>query len=183
MALFTAIGIGLGAAAGLTGTALLTAGGVGMMAGSQYYAAQGQKSQAAFNRDVALNNQIIAEQNVADIADRGRVAVYDQRRAVARELGNVRAATAGSGLVVDEAGTTPQDMVRAMVDAGELDVMRLQNNIDREQRRASIQGANFAAQAGQFEANRASINPFRSALTSAFQGATTGMNADILFGS
>ena len=57
--------------------------------------------------------------------------------------------------------------------------MRLRNNIDREKRKSQIQGANFEAQAGQFEAQRQSISPFRSALVA---GASSALgSSDILF--
>lgn len=180
MALFTAIGAGLGFLAGGTATAALIGGGIGLQAAGAYSASQSRKQQSAYNRDVALTNKQIAEDNARDVELRGRQAVYDQRRAVARETSNVVAATAASGLTVGEAGTTPQELVQAMNEAGELDVMRLRNNIEREKRRALVQGMNFEAQAGQFELQRASESPFRSALTTAVGGAVG--NADILFG-
>jgi len=160
----------------------LVAAGIGMQALGSYNQAQGAKQSAAFNRDMALVNAQIAGQNVRDIELRGRQAEYDQRKAVARELSSVRAATAANGLVVNEAGTTPQDMVRAMAEAGELDAMRLRNNIEREKRTAEIQGTQYTAQAGQFDAERRSISPFRSAFTTALSGVTNSSNADILFG-
>ena len=148
MALFTAIGAAAGfAAAGATGA--LTGAGIGLSAAGAYSASKANKANAAYSRDVALTNAQVAADNARDVELRGRQAVYDQRRAVAREVSDVRAATAGAGLVVDEAGTTPQDMVRAMNEAGELDVMRLRNNIEREKRRALVQGTNYEAQAGQ----------------------------------
>lgn len=188
MAVFTAIGAALGGtllagAAGSAAAGALIGGGIGMQAASAFNQAKGAKAQAAYNRDIAKMNEKIALDNMRDIEKRGRGDIFDQRRAVARELSNVRAATAGAGLVVNEAGTTPQDLVRAMAEAGELDVLRLRNNIEREKRRASIEGANYAAQAGQFEAQRASISPFRSALTSVASSATSGRSGDILFGA
>lgn len=144
-----------------------------------YQQAQAQKNAAAYNRDVAENNAKIAEDNARDVELRGRVAVFDQRRAVARELSVVRAGSAANGLVVDEVGTIPQEMVQAMTEAGELDVMRLRNNIENEKRRALVQKTNFEAQAGAFEMERRSISPFRSALGAGLSG--LNQNADILF--
>lgn len=154
---------------------------VALGAASAFTSASGAKSRAKFDRDVALNNEVIAKQNEQDTELRGRIATFDQRRAVARQISSVRSATAASGLVVDDAGTTGAAMVEDMTVAGELDVMRLRTNIDNEKRRAAIQGANFKAQAGQFEAQRSSINPFRSALVAGVGGAVN--NSDILFGS
>lgn len=181
MALFTAIGAGLGFLAGGTATAAIAGAGIGMAAASSYTQAQSDKAQAKYARDVQLTNQQIALDNARDVELRGRQAVFDQRRAVARELSTVRAATAGAGLAVGEAGTTPQDMVRAMTEAGELDVMRLRNNIEREKRRALVQAQNFEAQAGQFDLQRRSINPLRSAFSTAVAGASSPANMDILF--
>lgn len=181
MALLTALGAVAGfAAAG--GTGALIGAGIGLSAAGSYAASKSRKQSAAFSRDVALTNKQIAEDNARDVELRGRQAVYDQRRAVAREVSDIRTATAASGIVVDEAGTTPQDMVQAMNEAGELDVMRLRNNIEREERRALVQGVNFEAQAGQFELQRSSESPFRSALTTAAGAALSPGNADILFG-
>jgi hypothetical protein len=154
---------------------------VGLSAAGAASQASAQRRSSAYSRDVALNNQKIAQDNARDVELRGRLSVYDQRRAVARQLGDIRVATAGAGLEVDVAGTTPQDMVQSMVEAGELDVLRLRNNIDREVRRALIQGAEFEAQAGQFELQRQSYNPFRSALTAGAGSALS--NHDILFES
>ena len=182
MAVFTAIGAGLGLLAGGTATAALIGGGIGLSAASAFQASRARRQQSAFNRDVALTNEEIAQQNARDVELRGRQAVFDQRRAVAREVANVRAATAASGIVVDEAGTTNQDLVRSMVEAGELDVMRLRNNIEREKRRALVQATQYEAQAGQFELQRASESPFRSALTTVAGGVTSPRNMDILFG-
>lgn len=171
---------GLALAAGASATVALAAAGVGLAAGGAYQASQARKQQAAFSRDMALTNEVIALDNARDVELRGRQAVYDQRRAVARQLSSVRAASAGAGMVVDEIGTVPQDMVIAMAEAGELDVMRLQNNIERERRRALVQGAQFEAQAGQFELQRSSESPFRSALVTGVSGAVG--NYDLLFG-
>lgn len=138
-----------------------------------YTQSKARKAQARYQRDVAKVNAKIAEDNMRDIELRGRVAEFDQRRATARALSDVRTATAGSGLEVNVAGTTPQDLVRAMSEAGELDVMRLRNNIEREKRRAEIQKQNYIAQAGQFELERSSINPLRSALIAGGQAASS----------
>lgn len=154
---------------------------VGMQAAGAYSQAKAKKGAAKYNRDVALTNAQIADDNMRDTELRGRQAVFDQRRAVVREMASVRAASAGAGLTVGEAGTTPQDLVQSMVEAGELDVMRLRNNIENEKRRAAIEGTSFRAQAGAFEAERRSISPLRSAVISG--GGAVMSNKDVLFGS
>lgn len=166
------------------GTAI-SAIGLGMSAVGAYSSAQSQKTSAKYNAAVARNNAEISRDNADDIEKRGRVAVFDQYRQIASQLSSVEAATAGAGLEVDVEGTTGQDLVRAMTEAGALDVMRLKNNIQREKRRALIQGANFEAQAGQLETTARSISPFRSGLVALGQGAASPAGQDILdlFGS
>lgn len=146
-----------------TSTAIIA--GVAIAASTAGAAIQAKNAQAtaAYNREVAEMNKKIALENAADVRARGRIAVFDQRRAVARAIGKTRASLAGAGVVVDEAGTISQDAVDAMREAGELDVLRLQSNIEREERRALIQAANFEAEAGAFELERKQNNPFQAA--------------------
>jgi len=167
----------------LIGTAVASA---AMSAASAGMQAKEAGRQDAYNAAVAGNNAQIARDNARDVELRGREAVYDQRRAVSRELGRVRAASAGAGLVVDEVGTVPQDLVNAMAEAGELDIMRLRNNIDREKRRALIEASNYEAQQGQFEMQRASRRPgMRAAFAagnSLLGSASSPAGMDLLFG-
>ena len=144
--------------------------GVGLSALGAFGASKARKQQAAYNAQVARNNAQIAEDNARDTELRGRVSVFSQRRQLARSLSTIRAATAGSGLVVDEQGTTPQAMVDDMILAGELDALRLRNNIELEKRRAMVQRASFVAKAGQFDLQRSSESPFRSALVAGVGG-------------
>lgn len=172
------------AIAGVTGIAagtLVAGAAVGVSAYGAYKGSQAQKANANFSKEQAQRNAEIAARNAYDIQERGKDAIVDQKKATLRALGNIRASAAGAGLVVDQADTTPQDLVVAMTEAGELDVVRLQENINREEQRALDQGAGFTAQAGQFAAQARSINPF-------FSAASSGLNAaagsgDILFGS
>jgi hypothetical protein len=181
MALFTAVGAVAGGLLGGGVTGALTGAGIGMRAAGAFSAARGRKQQAEFAAGVQETNAVIAAQNARDVELRGRTAVYDKRRDIARALGTARAATAGAGLVVDQEGTTSQEIINAMNIAGELDVMRLYNNIERERRRALIQQEQFTAQAGQFSAEASSINPLRSAFSTAVAGVTSPGSMDILF--
>tara|TARA_R110000851_G_scaffold174949_2_gene321170 strand:+ start:9282 stop:9815 length:534 start_codon:yes stop_codon:yes gene_type:complete len=176
MAILTGIAAAVG---GLSAASAIAAVGVGVSAIGAAGASNARKSSAAYNRDVALTNEQIAKDNARDVVLRGREEVYTQRRAVARELSTTRVQAAGQGMTVDEAGTTPQHLVADMAEAGELDVMRLRNNIQREERRALVQGTSFAAQAGQFDLQRSSESPFRSALVAGVGAAV--QSSDILF--
>ena len=110
---------------------------------------------------------------------RGKDAISDQKKATIRSLSSVRSGTAGAGLVVDGADTTGQLLVKSMAEAGELDIIRLQENIDREEQRALDQGANFTAQSDQFKIQQRGYNPLLSGITAGVSGASR--NADILF--
>lgn len=157
----------------------LTILGVGLTALGSYNQAKSQKQQAEFLEEQAANNAIIAEQNARAIGLQGRQAIYEQRRMLARSLSGARAAVAGTGLVIDEAGTTPQALLDSMVASGELDIMVLQQNIENEQRRARIEGDQYEAQATQYGMTASGINPFLTGLTAGVSAATA--SSDILF--
>lgn len=129
--------------------------------------AQAQRQQAEYNAAVARNNATIAEQNARDIVQRGEVARDIQQRRVAQTVGAARAAIAGSGLLVDDSpDTTPAALLDDLRVAGQFDIMTLKSNIDREARRARIEGDQFVAQAGLFDLQASSINPALAAAAS-----------------
>jgi len=153
-------------ATGIGAATLVAGAAVGVSAYGAYKGSQANKANAKFSANQAQANAAIAQRNAADVVDRGKDAIADQKKATIRALSNIRASAAGAGLVVDQEGTLPQDLVVAMTEAGELDIVRLQKNI--------------TAQAGQFKAQAKSINPF-------FSTASAGLNSaagsgDILFG-
>jgi hypothetical protein len=143
-------------------------------------ASKGRAQQAGAQRDQAMFNAEIAQANMADVSERGLTALHDQQMVTLRNLSSVRSAGAASGVVVDQEGTSLQDSVVAMAEAGTIDIKRLRENIDRERRRAEVQGLNFTAQAEQFEIKRAGENPFLSGLSAGLNSASN--NSDILFG-
>jgi hypothetical protein len=171
---FIASALGISAATAIAGAglALSTVGAV--------KASQGRKAQARSSKEQAEFNAEIAQENMIDVEERGLTALHDQRMMTIRNLSSVRAAGAASGVVVDQEGTSLQDSVVAMAEAGAIDVTRLRENIDREKRRAEVQGLNFTAQADQFEIARAGENPFLSGLSAGLNSAS--QNSDILFG-
>jgi hypothetical protein len=144
-----------------------------------FQAASARKRQAEYQAQVARNNAEIAEQNKRDAEIRGRGEEYEHRRKVARALSAQRAATASSGLMLDEEGTTQEALELGMIEAGEMDVMTIRDNVRRQQRKSEIQSMNFQAQAGQFELQAASEKPFLAALTAGLGGIS--QNADVLF--
>jgi hypothetical protein len=143
-------------------------------------ASKGRKKQADLSANQAEFNAEIAQENMIDVEERGLTALRNQRMMTIRNLSSVRSAGAASGVVVDQEGTSLQDSVVAMAEAGAIDVTRLRENIDREKRRAEVQGANFEAQADQFRVSSAGQNPFLSGLSAGLNSAS--QNSDILFG-
>lgn len=155
-------------------TAILTVAGTAMSAIGAFQQAEAQKAQAEYSAAVSRNNAIIAEQNAADIVQRGEVARDVQRRRINQTIGAARAAIAGSGLLLDEGdgGTTSALLLDDLRTAGQFDIMTLKANVDREERRAKIQGMNFQAEAGLFDLQASSINPGLAAVSAAFGSAS-----------
>ena len=133
--------------------------------------ASAQKAQAEYQAAVERNNVIIANQNAADAIDRGRVEADDMRRRVNQSLGSARAAVASNGLLLDDdMSSTSATLLDDMMIAGQLDVLRIHNNAQREERRAKIQGMNFEAQARLYDQKAASISPLMAGLSAGVSG-------------
>ena len=136
--------------------------------------ANAQKAQAEYSAAVARNNSIISAQNEADIIQRGKVALDMQQRRLGQTIGAARAGIAGSGLLLDDtSGSTAAGLLDDVTVAGQFDIMTMKTNIDREARRASIQGANFEAQAGLFDLQASSISPGLAGLNAGLSGASS----------
>jgi hypothetical protein len=134
--------------------------------------AQARRAQAEYSAAVARNNAIISAQNEADIIQRGAIARDVLRNRVDQTVGAARAAIAGSGLLLDDApGTTTSMLTEDLMAAGQFDIMTLRANIDREARRARIQGGEFQAQAGLFDLEASSISPALAGAAAGFSGA------------
>ena len=159
-------------------SAIVAVAGTVVSAVGAYQQAAAQKAQAQYSAQVARNNAVIAEQNAADIVQRGEVARDVQRRRVEQTIGAARAAIAGSGLLLDEGdtGTTSALLLDDLRTAGQFDIMTLKANIDREERRALIQGQQFEAEAGLFDLQASSINPTLAAVSAGFSNAPSLMN-------
>jgi hypothetical protein len=159
-------------------TAIAVAG-VGLSAYGAYSSSKANKKQSQAQAEQATVNAEIAQRNAKDIVKQGRDALFDQKIATLVSMGQVRSGTAGAGFVVDSAGTTGDQLYRSMAEAGELDISRLQENIEREKQRALDQGANFTAQANQFKTQSRGYNPLLSGFTAGLGG--LNQNADVLF--
>ena len=163
-------------AAGSSLSTVLTVASTAVSAIGAYQQAQAQRQQAEYNAAVARNNATIAEQNARDIVQRGEVARDVQRQRVAQTVGAARAAIASTGLLIDEPGTTPTALIDDLRTAGQFDIMTLKSNIDREERRARIEGSQFQAQAGLFDLEASSINPALAGAAAVFSNAQSLFN-------
>ena len=131
-----------------------------MSAYGQMQASNARKAQANYQAAVPRNNVIIAEQNAADVRDRGGVAEDDMRRRISQTKGSAKAMQAANGFLVDDTeDSTNTQMIADLAEAGELDVLRIRDNTEREARRAELQGDNFSAQAGLFDLKASSEAP------------------------
>ncbi|WP_340152010.1 hypothetical protein [uncultured Sneathiella sp.] len=133
--------------------------------------AQAAQQQANFQASVQRNNAIIAQQNAADVRNRGEVEAQEHRDRIRQTRGAVVASQAANGFLVDDPGSSNVDLLADVMEAGELDVLRIEENTAREERRALIQGQNFTAQAGLFDAQASAQNPGLAGATTLLSGA------------
>lgn len=137
----------------------------------QVQAGKAAQGQANYQAAVARNNAIIAERNAADAEKRGEIAETRQRQQVAQLAGRQRATLAGNGVVIDEGSAL--DITTDTAGFGELDALTVRNNADREAYRARVEGANFQADAGLYDARGSAaasagmMNGFSSLLSGA----------------
>jgi len=153
-----------------------------MGAASAYQQAQAQKQQAQYQAAVAENNAIIAAQNEVDIIQRGTIASERARTRVNQTIGTARSALASRGLVMNETGTTTALLQEDLAVAGTSDILTMKSNIEREARRAKIEGINFKAQQGLYNLQASSINPMFAGIVGGLQGFQNsgGMNLDFI---
>ena len=139
-----------------------------------YQQAQAQRAQANYQAAVARNNVIIAQQNAADIRDRGETAEDEHRRRIKQTKGTAKAVQASNGFLVDDSeDSTNVQMVADLAEAGELDILRIRDNTAREEHRALVEGVNFQAQAGLFDLKASSISPGMAAGSTLLSGAAS----------
>jgi len=156
----------MGLALSIIGTIVSTVGAVQQ--------AQAQQDSLNYQAQVARNNAQIARDNSRDSTLRGRVVSDEARERQNKALGTVRAVTTAQGLVLDTAGTTPDDTYWDMMVAGEVDIGRIRHNVYLEERRALVEATSFEATARNKEFEAASISPGLAGFTT-FLGGMTGI--------
>lgn len=112
-----------------------------------------------------LRNAEIARENARDVERVGRISISDAKVAAAQTISQAKASFVGRGVVINEAGTVPEAVVQDMVRAGEIDAIRLRDNIEMEKRRAIDQADSFEAQAGSTSRSAKGIRPGLAGIT------------------
>lgn len=153
--------------AATTISALTSLGGLVFSAVGAAQQASAQRDRDRYQEAVARNNAIIAAQNAEAIRESGEVAKSERRELIKRHKGTVKAVFAANGFLVDDPDpdSTVTQTLAAAVEAGELDINRLDDRVKAEQRRAQIQGDQFVAQARLFDLKASQSSPFGSFAT------------------
>jgi hypothetical protein len=149
-------------------------------AASAYQQAQAAQDQAQYQAAVAGNNAQIAAQNEADIIQRGSIATERARTRINQTIGTARTALATRGLVMNETGTTSALLQEDLGVAGASDILTMKSNIEREARRAKIEGVNFRAQQGLYNLQAASINPLFAGIVGGLSGFNSAGGANFI---
>jgi hypothetical protein len=140
-----------------------------MTAVSTVMQGQAAAAQAAYQAQVARNNQIIAERNAQDAEKRGDIAEDKVRQRTAAVLGHQRAQLAGQGAALDEG--SPLDIQGDTATLGEFDALTVRSNYQREAYNDRIQGMNYEAQARLYDTKTDTLGSWLSAGGSILGGA------------
>lgn len=133
--------------------------GTAVSAAGMYSQSKAAQAQARYQQQVANNNAIIAQQNAADVRDRGKRDEEEHRARIGQSKGAAKGDMAPNGFLIDDPGSTNVDLLADIAEMGELDIKKIQDNTAREERRALIQGDNFQAQAGLYGLQASAQSP------------------------
>tara|TARA_R110000787_G_scaffold114871_3_gene224740 strand:+ start:6374 stop:6940 length:567 start_codon:yes stop_codon:yes gene_type:complete len=137
-----------------------------------YQQAQAQQEQAAYQAAVARNNAITAGRTATAIAERGKILEDEHRRKIKQTKGSAKTVQAAKGFLVDDTeDSTNVGLLADIAEIGELDILKIRDNVELERRQALIQGSNYQTQAGLFDAKAGSISPLMSGTSTLLAGA------------
>ena len=125
-------------------TAITVIGGIVSIAG-QISEGKARDREAAFNTQVARNNQIIADRAAVDARLRGEAAAARQGEKTKQFKARQRTALAAGGVVVDE--FSARDLVTDTSAIGREEESIIRRNAEREALGFTTQGLNFASSA------------------------------------
>lgn len=164
--------MGLEAATLATISAISTGVGTVVSVMGAYQQSQAAKAQAEYNAAVSRNNQIIAQQNAEAIRERGKEDEADHRRKIVQTIGAARAAAAGNGFLIDGSADDTNALLQAdIAEAGELDILRIRDDVELRARQQEVQGVNFGAEAGLFSLQASQQKPLLAAGATLLEGA------------
>jgi hypothetical protein len=115
-----------------------------------------QADAAAYQAQVARNNQIIAEQNATYARQAGAAQEAAQRMRTAALAGRQRAAMAANGFDVNSGSNL--DIAGSAASLGEMDALTIRSNASRTAAGYSAQGRDLTAQAGLLDMQAANSN-------------------------
>lgn len=149
-----------------------TVAGTAVSAVGAYQQSKAAQAQAEYNAQVQRNNATIAQQNAEVIRARGEAQEDEHRRKIQQSIGAARAAAAGGGFLIDGSDQDTNILLQAdIAEAGELDILRLRDDTELRAREQEIQGVNFGAQAGLFDAEASAQRPGMAAFGTLLEGA------------
>ena len=129
--------------------ALSAVGTVASVAGAQQ-TSQANSNAAAYQAQVARNNQVVAEQNAKYAEEVGASQVQAKQQQTAQMQGRIRAALGGAG--VDPNSGSAARLQESTAEMGTLDAETIRNNAARQAYGFRVQGTDFASQAGMLDA-------------------------------
>ena len=130
-----------------------TVAGAAMSAYGSYESGQAQRNQALYQSAVATNNQTIANQYAQTEIQRGQVLEQEKREQTAQMISSERATIGANGLDINTG--SPLRLQESVAKLGELDAQTIRNNALRSAYGYQVQGMNFGAEAGLFDAEAA----------------------------
>ena len=151
----------------LIGTVVSTIGSMQQASAQQYQHEQRNVYQEQVNR----NNAAIARADAEAVYERSQIEESDHRQRVHQTIGAARAVAAGRGFLIDQ--DTNQLLTNDIVQAGELDILRLRDDTALRQRQLEIEAQNFEAQGdlNAFAARSTVASPLASGFGTLLEGA------------
>jgi hypothetical protein len=138
---------------------------------SAYTQAQQARQQAQFQRDMALRNATIAEQNVTRIQQEGEVARDEVRERAARYYGAARAIQGAKGFLIDDPNSTNVSLLADLKAAERHDLDKVDDKTAGAVRQARIQQDDFNMEASLFQLKADNSNASKAALGTLLAGA------------
>jgi len=108
--------------------------------------AQAQSQSAAYNAQVARNNQTIANQNAGLALEQGQQAEQTQRIKTGEMISGIEAGQAASGVNPNEG--SPLSVRSSAAETGELDALTIRYNANLQAQNLKYQGSMYGSQAG-----------------------------------